>query len=117
MKTLASVLTICLCLVSANCRAEMTHKDLSHAYEMTGSAEAHPLNNYLIGLYEGINATNLAYYMQTKQFLYCKPANIDLNVNNIRTIIDETHKAHDTEGTIPASYLLFVGLKKTFPCF
>ena len=116
MKRLACLLTICFLLVSVNCWAELTHKELQHAYEMTDSGKSQAINNYLIGLYEGISASNLAYYMQTKQFLYCKPANIDLNVNNIRAIIDETHKAHDTEGTIPASYLLFVGLKQTFPC-
>lgn len=116
MKTLACILTLCLCLVSVECRAELTYKELQHAYKMTESSKVQALNNYLVGLYEGINAANLAYYMQTHQFLYCRPANVDLNVNNIRAIIDETHKAHDTEGTIPASYLLFVGLKKTFPC-
>lgn len=116
MKRIIIAITTCLILLSVNCQAELTHKELQHSYEMTEGGNTLAIDNYLIGLYEGINASNLAYYMQTKQFLYCKPANIDLNVNNIRAIIDETHKAHDTEGTIPASYLLFVGLKQTFPC-
>jgi hypothetical protein len=55
--------------------------------------------------------------MQTKQFLYCKPNNFDLNINNIRSIIKDAHDSYNTEGEIPVSYLLFVGLKKTFPCF
>lgn len=117
MKRLACMLTICLCLVSADCLAELNYKELQHASEMTESDKAHVLDNYLLGLYEGINATNLAYYMQTKQFLYCKPNNFDLNVNNIKSIIKDAHEAYDSEGDIPVSYLLFVGLKQTFPCF
>lgn len=117
MKRLTYILTICLCLISVDGWAELTYKELQHSYEMTTSDKVQVIDNYLIGLYEGINAANLAYYMQTHQFLYCKPVNVDLNVHNIRAIIDETHEAHDTEGTIPASYLLFVGLKRTFPCF
>lgn len=107
----------CLCLVSVDCRAELTYKELQHTYEMTQKDNKHILDNYLLGLYEGINAANLAYYMQTKQQLYCKSPDFDLNANDIRSIIKETHETFDSEGEIPVSYLLFIGLKKTFPCF
>jgi hypothetical protein len=117
MKRLTCLLTTCLCLIGVDCRAELKYKELQHTYEMTESGSTHAIDNYLIGLYEGINASNHAYYMQTKQFLYCKPNNFDLNVNNIRSIIKDAHDSYDSEGEIPVSYLLFVGLKKTFPCF
>ena len=55
--------------------------------------------------------------MKTKQPLFCNTNNFNLNVNDIRSIIKDAHDAHDSEGTIPVSYLLFVGLNKTFPCF
>jgi hypothetical protein len=90
---------------------------MQHIYETSEKGSTHVVDNYLLGLYEGINASNLAIYMQTKKFLFCKPNNFDLNVNDIRSIIKDAHAAHDSEGTIPVSYLLFVGLNKTFPCF
>jgi hypothetical protein len=117
MKRLAFVLTICFCLVSVDCLAELTYEELQHVYKTSGESEASAMDNYVLGLYEGVNASNLAYYMQTKQFLYCKPNNFSLNVNNIRSIIKDAHDSYNTEGDIPVSYLLFVGLKKTFPCF
>ena len=117
MKKLACTFVICLCLVSVDCWAELTYKELQHIYETSEKGNTHVMDNYLLGLYEGINASNLAYYMQTKQSLYCKPNNFGLNVNNIRAIIKDSHESYDTEGEIPVSYLLFVGLKQTFPCF
>lgn len=117
MKRLAFMLILSLCLVSADCLAELTYKELQHSYQMSSSDKTPVMDNYILGLYEGINASNIAYYMQTKEFLYCKPNNFNLNVNNIRSIIKDAHESYDTEGEIPVSYLLFVGLKKTFPCF
>ena len=117
MKRLSCILVICICLASVDCRAELTYKELQHSYEMTKSDNTQVMDTYLLGLYEGINAANLAYYMQTKQFLYCKSPDFGLNANAISTIVKEAHEAFDSEGEIPVSYLLFVGLKRTFPCF
>ena len=117
MKKLACIFVICLCLVSVDCWAELTYKQLQHIYGASEKGIAPVMDNYLLGLYEGINASNLAYYMKTKQSLFCKPNNFDLNVNNLRAIIKDTHDSYDTEGEIPVSYLLFVGLEQTFPCF
>lgn len=117
MKRLFCLAVICFFLFNANCWAEFTYKELLHIYETSEKDSTHAVDNYLVGLYEGINASNLANYMQTKQPLFCKPNNFDLNVNDIRSIIKDAHETHDSEGTIPVSYLLFVGLKKTFPCF
>ncbi len=117
MKRLAFMLMLSLCFVSIDCRAELTYKELQHTYEMSSGDNTLATDNYIIGLHEGVNAANIAYYMQTKELLYCKPNNFDLNVNNIRAIIKDAHESYDSEGEIPVSYLLFVGLKKTFPCF
>jgi hypothetical protein len=117
MKRLFRLAVVCFFLFNANCWAEFTYKELQHIYKTSEKDSTHAVDNYLVGLYEGINASNLANYMQTKQPLFCKPNNFDLNVNDIRSIIKDAHETHDSEGTIPVSYLLFVGLNKTFPCF
>jgi hypothetical protein len=116
MKKLACTFVVCLCLVSVDCWAELTHKELQHIYETAENENVLALDNYLLGLYEGISDSNLAYYMQTKQFLYCKPNSFDLNVNDIKAVIKDAHEAYDTKGEIPVSFLLFTGLKQTFPC-
>ena len=117
MKRLFCLAVVCFFLFKASCWAEFTYKELQHIYQAAEKDSTHAVDNYLVGLYEGINASNLANYMQTKQTLFCKPNNFDLNVNDIRSIIKDAHETHDSEGTIPVSYLLFVGLNKTFPCF
>jgi hypothetical protein len=117
MKRLVFILMLPLYFVSTDCRAELTYKELQHTYKMSSEDNTLATDNYITGLHEGVNAANIAYYMQTREFLYCKPNNFDLNVNNIRAIIKDAHHSYDTEGEIPVSYLLFVGLKKTFPCF
>ena len=116
MKRLACICSICLCLISADCWAEHTYNEQQRIYETSEKENVLALDNYLLGLYEGISASNLAYYMQTNQFLYCKPNNFDLNVNDIKAIIKDAHEAYDTKGEIPVSFLLFTGLKQTFPC-
>ena len=116
VKKLFCLAVISLFLFNANCWAEFTYKDVQHIYETSEKGSTRIVDNYLLGLYEGINASNLAVYMQRKQFLFCKPNNFDLNVNDIRSIIKDAHDTHNSEGTIPVSYLLFIGLKKTFPC-
>jgi hypothetical protein len=117
MKKLACIFVVCLCLVSVDSWAEFTYKELQHVYGTSELGSTHVVDDYLIGLYEGINAASLATYMKTKQPLICNPNNFDLNINDIRSIIKDAHVAHNSEGTIPVSYLLFVGLNKTFPCF
>ena len=116
MKRLFCLAVISLFLFNANCWAEFTYKDVQSIYETSGKDSTRIADNYLLGLYEGINASNLAVYMQSKQFLFCKPNNFDLSVKNIRSIIKDAHDTHNSKGTIPVSYLLFIGLKKTFPC-
>ena len=117
MKRLFCLAVICFFMFNANCWAEFTYKELQHIYKTSEKDSIQVVDNYLLGLYEGVNAASLATYMQTKQSLFCNPNNFDLNVNDIRSMIKDAHDAHDSEGTIPVSYLLFIGLKKTFPCF
>lgn len=116
MKRLIFLAVVFFFLCNANCWAEFSYKELQHFYGTSEKGSTHVIDDYLIGLYEGINAASLATYMQTKQPLFCKPNNFDLNVNDIRSIIKDAHVAHNSKGTIPVSYLLFVGLTKTFPC-
>jgi hypothetical protein len=116
MKRLFCLAVIGLFLFNANCWAEFTYKELQHIYGTSEKGSIRVVDDYLMGLYEGINAASLATYMQTKRPLFCKPNNFDLNTNDIRSIIKDAHVAHNSKGTIPVSYLLFVGLTKTFPC-
>ena len=116
MKRLACICSICLCLVSANCLAEHTYNEQQRIYETLEIEKVFAMDDYLLGLYEGVNASNLAYYMQTKQLFYCMPNNIELNTNDIKAIIKDAHEAYNTKGEIPVSFLLFTGLKQTFPC-
>lgn len=96
--------------------SELTYQELQHSYAQSEGEGIQLLDNYLIGVYEGINATNLAFYMQTKQFMFCKAQSIDLNVGDLRRIIEDAHKSFDQNNDIPVSYLLFIGMRKTFPC-
>lgn len=96
--------------------SEMTYQELQHSYGSLEGRGNQGLDSYLIGVYEGINATNLAYYMQTKQFLFCMPQGLDLNIEDLRNILSESHETFDKHGEIPVSYLLFIGLRQTFPC-
>jgi hypothetical protein len=61
MKRLVCVFVISLCLVSVDCRAEFTYKEMQHIYETTENGTGQVMDNYLPGLHEGINASNLAY--------------------------------------------------------
>ena len=103
-------------LLAGTASAELTYNELLHSYAQSASDETQVLDNYLIGLYEGVNAANLAYYMQARQFMFCKPSSIDLNVGDLKRIIKDSHDTFDQKNEIPVSYLLFIGMKKTFPC-
>ena len=116
MKYKSFILLVCLCLVSINCRAELTYRELQHTYEKAAADQTATPDHYLIGLYEGVKATNLASLMQNKKPLYCKSPAFELNANDIKSIIKTAHDTYDQSGTVPVSYLLFIGLIQTFPC-
>ena len=116
MKSKIFILLLCLGLVSVNCRAELTYKELMHTYEKAAGESTATQDYYLLGLYEGVKAANLAALMQNKQPLYCKPPAFDLNSSDIKSIIKCAHESYDHSGSIPVSYLLFIGLIQTFPC-
>ncbi|MBW2477573.1 MAG: hypothetical protein JRE63_09665 [Deltaproteobacteria bacterium] len=103
-------------LLASTASAELTYNELLHSYAQSASGDTQILDNYLIGLYEGVNAANLAYYMQTREFMFCKPTSIELNVGDLKRIIKDSHDTFDQKNEIPVSYLLFIGMKKTFPC-
>jgi len=116
MKSKILLLVICLGLVSVNCRAELTYKELMHTYEKAEGESTTTQDYYLLGLYEGVKAANIAAMMQNKKPLYCKPAAFELNPSDIKTIIKCAHESYDPSEQIPVSYLLFIGLIQTFPC-
>ena len=116
MKRKIFILSVCLCLVSVNCWAELTYRELQHTYEKATADTTVTQDYYLLGLYEGVKATNLASLMQNKKPLYCKPPAFELNPNDIKSIIKTAHETYDPTGTVPVSYLLFIGLMQTFPC-
>jgi hypothetical protein len=116
MKRKVLLLLVCLGLVGVNCRAELTYKELMHTYVKAAPENTSLQDYYLMGLYEGVKATNMASLMQNKRPLYCKPPAFELNPNDIKSIIQNAHETFDASGTVPVSYLLFVGLVQTFPC-
>lgn len=116
MKRKIFLVLICLGLVTIDCRAELTYKELMHTYEKAAAEGTGSQDNYLLGLYEGIKAANLAALMQNKTPLYCKPPAFELNPGDIKAIIKCAHDTYDTSGSIPVSYLLFIGMVQTFPC-
>jgi hypothetical protein len=116
MKRKSVILLVCLCLVSINCRAEMTYRELQHTYEKAPADKTAIQDYYLLGLYEGVKATNLASLMQNRKPLYCKPASFELTPSDIKSIIKSAHETYDQGGSVPVSYLLFIGLMQTFPC-
>ncbi len=116
MKGCWLILTMCLCLVGIDCRAELTYRELVHTYEKAAADKTATQDYYLLGLYEGVKATNLASLMQNKKPLYCKPPAFELNPNDIKSVIKNAHESYDPQDTVPVSYLLFIGLMQTFPC-
>ena len=110
------MLMFCLCLVGFDCRAELTYRELMHTYEKAAADQTHAQDYYLLGLYEGVKATNLASVMQNKKPLYCKPPAFELNPNDVKSIIKNAHESYDPHDSVPVSYLLFICLMQTFPC-
>ena len=116
MKYLVFILAFYVPFWGTNTWANVTYQELQHSYFMTDGYNKKTIDNYLLGVYEGINASNLGTYMNTRQFQYCKPQGFELNVHDLRKIIDQSHKKYNSNGNIPVPYLLYVGLKETFPC-
>ena len=115
MKRLLLLITV-FCLTCALVHAELAYSELVHSYNKSAGEKSQPLDSYLLGLYEGIKAANLAYYMQTRQRLFCKPDNFDMNSRDLFKLIKDSHDSFDKANEIPVSYLLFIGLRQTFPC-
>ena len=115
MKRLVFLITV-FCLITTTAGAELVYPELIHSYQKSAEEKSQPLDSYLMGLYEGIKATNLAYYMQTRQRLFCKPDNLEMNPRDLFKLIKDSHDSFDKANEIPVSYLLFIGLRQTFPC-
>ncbi|PLX79561.1 MAG: hypothetical protein C0614_07785 [Desulfuromonas sp.] len=115
MKRLLLLITL-VCLTSVSAHAELAYSELVHSYQKSAEQKSQPLDSYLMGLYEGIKAANLAYYMQTRQRLFCKPDNLEMNARDLFKLIKDSHDSFDKANEIPVSYLLFIGLRQTFPC-
>ena len=117
LKRIGLVLSLVLPLVMPpQATAEITYPEMVHSFDKSQPGKQQVLENYLIGLYEGINAANIAYYMQTRQRMFCMPDSLDLKASDLRKLITESHETFDSQNEIPVSYLLFIGLKQTFPC-
>jgi hypothetical protein len=109
-------LLVCLLMPHAHGWAEITYGELQHVYDKGKVSDDFSQDRYLVGVYEGIKATNLASLMQNKQPLFCKPDRLELNPRDIQSLVKDAHETYDYNGSIPVSYLLFIGLVKTFPC-
>ncbi|MDT8441299.1 MAG: hypothetical protein RQ723_06530 [Desulfuromonadales bacterium] len=96
--------------------ADLTYPELAHGYGKAQKETVEPLDSYLVGAYEGIQAANRASFMQNRQRLLCVPPGLELNARDLFRLIRETHEKFDQNNDIPVSYLLFIGLRQTFPC-
>lgn len=103
-------------LAQTEALADLTYPELIDGYAKAETARDESLDSYLVGVYEGIQAADRASFMQSRQRLLCIPASLELNARDLFRLIRETHDRFDQNSDIPVSYLLFIGLRQTFPC-
>ena len=96
---------------------------VNYSYAMTygASKKTHPreVDTYITGVIDGLEfSQNL---LESSQMaFYCKPKNLQLTMGNAKNFIENTARDMRIAGYIPENYelsfLIFDGLKTTFPC-
>jgi len=94
-----------------------------HSYAMTygDSKKTHPreVDTYITGVIDGLEFSQKLLESSQMAF-YCKPKNLQLTMGNAKNFIENTARDMRIAGYIPENYdlsfLIFDGLKTTFPC-
>jgi len=92
-------------------------------YAMTygDSKKTHPreVDTYITGVIDGLEFSQKLLESSQMAF-YCKPKNLQLTMGNAKNFIENTARDMRIAGYIPENYelsfLIFDGLKTTFPC-
>lgn len=76
---------------------------------------------YLMGVFNGLTIANLELGRSGQAGFFCDPVNIQMNADNLRSIIDDAIAKARKNGPIneelaTADAFLFIGLRSTFPC-
>ena len=95
----------------------------SHSFSMTygDSKKTHPreVDTYITGVIDGLEFSQKLLESSQMAF-YCKPKNLQLTMGNAKNFIENTARDMRIAGYIPENYelsfLIFDGLKTTFPC-
>ena len=71
---------------------------------------------YILGVRDGLNLLNGLLETGGKQPYYCKPHNLDLRPEQAEDIMMRYAQKYHFPDSTPIYFLLFFGLKETFPC-
>ena len=94
---------------------------ISPAMTFGDSKKTHPreVNTYITGVIDGLEFSQKLLESSQMAF-YCKPKNLQLTMGNAKNFIENTARDMRIAGYIPENYelsfLIFDGLKTTFPC-
>ncbi|MEK9575913.1 MAG: hypothetical protein VW166_06355 [Gammaproteobacteria bacterium] len=97
--------------------------NISTSFAMTygDSKKTHPreVDTYITGVIDGLEFSQKLLESSQMAF-YCKPKNLQLTMGNAKNFIENTARDMRIAGYIPENYelsfLIFDGLKTTFPC-
>jgi len=93
----------------------------SYAMTYGDSKKTHPreVDTYITGVIDGLEFSQKLLESSQMAF-YCKPKNLQLTMGNAKNFIENTARDMRIAGYIPENYelsfLIFDGLKTTFPC-
>ena len=99
----------------------LIYSALSFAMTYGDSKKVHPreVDTYITGIIHGIEFSQHLLSKNQMTF-YCKPKNLQLTIGNAKNFIENTARNMRIAGYIPENYdlsfLIFDGLKTTFPC-
>jgi hypothetical protein len=114
MKALLAVVLLSP-IVAAPANADVPVKMYLQARAQGGGVWSY-LENYLFGVAHGIEYTNAYTEEQFHRSVICAPKGLDLNQENIISIIDDELKAEKAKPDDIVELVLFFGMLKTFPC-
>jgi len=95
------------------------HQALSMTYGDSKKTHPREVDTYITGVIDGLEFSQKLLESSQMAF-YCKPKNLQLTMGNAKNFIENTARDMRIAGYIPENYelsfLIFDGLKTTFPC-
>lgn len=105
-----SLLSIGCLALNVEAEAFVTHKGMQA--NMTKQQQL----IYMGGVGSGFYWSNAVLQSQGQPPLYCQPSKLALTLDNYMHIFEDELKRNAHQEDEPAEYILFLGLKNTFPC-